>query len=65
MNPSRRFERYARLSYDATNERIRIIEEEQIGTEREYYDELFLHREVSDRFKTKIMARFPGLRDNA
>ena len=47
MDPSRQFERLAKLSYDFQNQRIRRIEEVREGMEQEdFYDELFLHKEV-------------------
>ena len=40
--------RYARMSYDSENLRKRIIEEDTFTDgERDAYDELFLHKEVS------------------
>eukprot|EP00058_Branchiostoma_floridae_P011362 XP_002596850.1 hypothetical protein BRAFLDRAFT_99749 [Branchiostoma floridae] len=43
VDPEKRFSERARISYDATNRRIRIIEEVNILVAREYYDVLFIH----------------------
>jgi len=37
---------YGKLSYDALNMRMRLIEEDRTGEERESYDEIFLYKEV-------------------
>ncbi|XP_064603712.1 mammalian ependymin-related protein 1-like [Liolophura sinensis] len=39
------FERFAKISYDEVNRRIRRIEELDIGSDKDYYDELFLFDE--------------------
>ncbi|XP_065184344.1 mammalian ependymin-related protein 1-like [Sycon ciliatum] len=44
VNPSRRFERFARIAYDASNERVAIREEVIEGETREFYEEIFIHR---------------------
>ena len=46
VHPSRRFERRAKMSYDAANERIRIIDEDIMQNTTEYFDDLFLFKEV-------------------
>ena len=38
---------YGKLSYDAPNMRMRLIEEDRTGEERESYDEIFLYKEVA------------------
>lgn len=46
VDPSKQFERRANISYDATNMRIRIIDEVEEGrSERKFYEELFLYKE--------------------
>lgn len=46
INPNRKTERLARLSYDTQFQRIRIKEEVREGTgQEEFYDELFLHEQ--------------------
>jgi hypothetical protein len=42
IDPSKRFERRANLSYDATNQRVRTIDEIEEGSERDFYDEISL-----------------------
>ncbi|CAG2226309.1 mammalian ependymin-related protein 1-like isoform X1 [Mytilus galloprovincialis] len=42
---SKKFAEYRKLSYDETNKRIREVEEIIIGTDKEYYDRLYLHNE--------------------
>ncbi|XP_064603766.1 mammalian ependymin-related protein 1-like [Liolophura sinensis] len=39
------YERYAKISYDNVNRRVRRIEELKIGKNTDYYDELYLHSE--------------------
>jgi len=46
VHPSRLFERRAKMSYDAVNERIRIIDEDIMRNTTEYFDDLFLFKEV-------------------
>ncbi|XP_065177896.1 mammalian ependymin-related protein 1-like [Sycon ciliatum] len=43
--PSRRFERFGKISYDKLGERFRIIEELNGGNTTVRYDELYLHKE--------------------
>ena len=47
IEPSRRFERFGRISYDASNQRSAIKEEIVQGETREFYEDILLHREVS------------------
>ena len=46
IDPSKRFERRANLSYDATNQRVRTIDEIEEGSERDFYDEISLFEKV-------------------
>ena len=46
IDPSKRFERRANLSYDATNKRVRTIDEIEEGSERDFYDEISLFEKV-------------------
>lgn len=46
------FYQFAKLSYDETNRRAREIEEVAIGSEKDYYDVLYLHNIVSMKFIT-------------
>ncbi|XP_076099850.1 mammalian ependymin-related protein 1-like [Mytilus galloprovincialis] len=53
---SKMFEERSKVSYDETNERVRIIEEVEIGQDRDYYDVLYLHnigKEYRLNFKTR------------
>lgn len=51
---SKMYEERSKVSYDETNERVRIIEEVEIGQDRDYYDVLYLHNIVSKLAKTDI-----------
>ena len=46
-DPSKKFLRRGKLSYDETNKRLRIVEEVEFGSTRDYYDVLLLHNVVS------------------
>ncbi|XP_045169094.1 mammalian ependymin-related protein 1-like [Mercenaria mercenaria] len=53
---SKEFAEIGKVSYDETNMRVRIIEEREIGSEKDYYDTLYLHnirREYKFNLKTK------------
>ncbi|CAH1261898.1 EPDR1 [Branchiostoma lanceolatum] len=43
IDPEKRFSERARISYDATNRRIRVIEEVNIRDDKEYFDVLYIH----------------------
>ncbi|XP_035700255.1 mammalian ependymin-related protein 1-like [Branchiostoma floridae] len=43
IDPEKRFAERARISYDATNRRIRLIEEVLIRDDKDYFDVLFIH----------------------
>ncbi|KAK3611475.1 hypothetical protein CHS0354_032756 [Potamilus streckersoni] len=38
-----KFSEYARISYDETDQRVRVIEERDEGSEKDFYDTLYLH----------------------
>ena len=44
---SKQFSEFGKVSYDETNQRVRIIEQVIEGTEKEYFDTLYLHNIVS------------------
>lgn len=46
IDPSRTYDRLAKIYYDANRERIAIHEEFSEGQQREFYDEIALYREV-------------------
>lgn len=46
IDPSKKFERRANISYDAKNQRVRTIDEVEVGSERDFYDEISLYKEV-------------------
>ena len=48
MDRAKEFAREARIEYDASGQRIAIIEEVEQGSARDAYYELFLYKEVSD-----------------
>ena len=54
MNPSRSFERLGKISYDAINERIRIIDDDQLRNTSEYFDDLLLFKEVFNTLELLI-----------
>ena len=41
----------AKISYDATNKRVREVEEVDVGADREFYDVLYLYNEVRSHFQ--------------
>ena len=43
------------MSYDATNKRVREVEELEFGSERDFYDVLYLYNEVMKMVITKII----------
>jgi hypothetical protein len=45
IDPSKKFERRGNLSYDATNQRIRMIDEVEVGSQRSFYDDILLYNE--------------------
>lgn len=47
VDPSQKYEEKRFLVYDETMQRERIMTEIEIGSEKEIYDILILHREVS------------------
>ena len=47
FDPSKDYTMFGKISYDETNTRVRIIEEDRTGGQRDYYDTLFLHNVVS------------------
>ena len=46
-DPSKKFLLRGKLSYDEKNQRLRIVEEVEFGSTRDYYDVLLLHNVVS------------------
>lgn len=48
MDRAKQFAREARIVYDASGQRIAIIEEVDQGAARDFYYELFLYKEVND-----------------
>ena len=52
---SKNFSKYAKMSYDATNKRVREVEELEFGSERDFYDVLYLYNEVLKMVITKII----------
>ena len=52
---SKNFTKYAKMSYDATNKRVREVEELEFGSERDFYDVLYLYNEVMKMVITKII----------
>ena len=48
VDKTKKFEQFGKLSYDETNMRVRVIEEVEIGSTKDYYDTLFLHNVVSN-----------------
>ncbi|KAJ8309365.1 hypothetical protein KUTeg_014239 [Tegillarca granosa] len=48
--------RTRRVSYDEDSTRIRIIEEEEIGSQREFYDTLYLHN-IGKEYKINLKTR--------
>ncbi|XP_078591633.1 mammalian ependymin-related protein 1-like [Branchiostoma floridae x Branchiostoma japonicum] len=56
IDPSKRFYERARISYDAINQRVRVIEEVNIKEQRDFFDVLYLHqvgKEYRYNLKTK------------
>ena len=37
---------FARIAYDAFNERLHVVEEVDVDKERKFYEYIFLYREV-------------------
>lgn len=48
MDYEKKYGAMGKLSYDAINERTRFIEEAFDNGEKEYYDTITLHKEVSN-----------------
>ena len=46
FDPSKEVAVFARLSYDAYNERLSIVEEVDEDKEKKFYEYILLHREV-------------------
>ena len=46
FDPSKDFAMFARISYDAFNERLSIVEELDEDKEKKFYEYILLHREV-------------------
>jgi len=47
FDPSKGFLEASKMSYDETNQRVRVVEEIEVGDDRDYYDVLYLHNVVS------------------
>ncbi|XP_078672259.1 mammalian ependymin-related protein 1-like [Branchiostoma floridae x Branchiostoma belcheri] len=56
IDPAKRFYERARISYDAINRRVRIIEEVNIKEQRDFFDVLFLH-EVGKEYKFNLRTK--------
>lgn len=49
---SKEYSAFGKVSYDEANMRVRIAEEVEEGSERTFYDTLYLHNIVSTSFTT-------------
>ncbi|XP_064622758.1 mammalian ependymin-related protein 1-like [Lineus longissimus] len=45
FDPAKKFDRRAKVTYDTANQRVRIVEEEYIGGQKEFMDVLYLHNQ--------------------
>ncbi|WAR18769.1 EPDR1-like protein [Mya arenaria] len=53
---SKEFMEFGRVSYDEANMRVRIIEEREVGSDKEYYDTLYLHN-IRREYKLNLKTR--------
>ncbi|KAH3845974.1 hypothetical protein DPMN_088269 [Dreissena polymorpha] len=53
---SKAFTEFGRVSYDQRNMRVRIIEEREVGSTKDYYDTLYLHN-IQRKYRLDLTTR--------